>query len=69
MVPSSISVAAVVGIVLGASVLSYLIGRITGKRVERRRWEQLIAGQARKLGHTRDLIRLALEKDDRQQRP
>jgi hypothetical protein len=63
MVPSSLSVAAVVGIVLGASVLSYLIGRVTGKRAERRRWQQRIAGQARKLGHTRDIIRRALEKD------
>jgi hypothetical protein len=62
MDPSSLGVAAFVGIVLGASVLSYLLGRVTGKRAERRRWERRIAGQARELGRTRANIRRALEK-------
>ena len=63
MVPIELGVAAFVGIVLGASVLSYLLGRVTGKRAERRRWQRRIAGEARELGRTRAMISRALEKD------
>jgi hypothetical protein len=66
MVPNSLGVAVFVGIVLAASVLSYLLGRVTGKRDERRHWERRIAGQARGLDRTRAIIRRALAKDGNQ---
>ena len=58
---SSISFVAFIVLVLGAGVLGYLAGRLTGKRAERRRWEQRIAGQVRELGRTRDIVHRALE--------
>ena len=66
MVPIDLGVVAVVGVVLGVSVLSYLLGRVTGKRAERRRWTRRIAGEVRELGRTRAMIHRALEKDSRQ---
>jgi len=58
---SSISLVAFSVLVLGTGVLGYLAGRLTGKRAERRRWEQRIASQVRELGRTRDLVHRALE--------
>jgi membrane protein DedA with SNARE-associated domain len=66
MVPIDLLVVAFVGIVLGVSVLSYLLGRITGKRAERRRWKRRIAGEVRELGRTRAMIHRALENGGRQ---
>jgi hypothetical protein len=63
MVPIDLGVVAFVGIVLGVSVLSSLIGRVTGKRAERRRWKRRIAGEVRELSRTRAIIHRALEKD------
>jgi hypothetical protein len=65
MVPFDLGVIAFGGLVLGVGVLSYLLGRLTGKRAERRRWKRRIAGQARELGRTRAMIHRALEKDSR----
>lgn len=59
---SSISLVAFIVLVLGAGVLGYLAGWLTGKRAERRRWERRIAGQIRELGRTRDIVHRALEK-------
>jgi hypothetical protein len=59
---SSISLVAFSVVVLGAGVLGYLAGLFTGRRAERRRWEQRIAGQIRELGRTRDIVHRALEK-------
>jgi hypothetical protein len=36
MVPIDLGVVAFVGVVFGVGVLSYLLGRVTGKRAERR---------------------------------
>jgi len=47
-------------------VLSYLLGRVTGKRAERRRWKRRIAGEVRELGRTRAMIHRALEKGGHQ---
>jgi membrane protein DedA with SNARE-associated domain len=66
MVTICLGLVAFVGIVLGGGVLGYLVGRITGKRAERRHWERRIAGEARELGRTRAIIRRALEKDAHQ---
>ncbi|MFL4970468.1 MAG: hypothetical protein ACJ8D4_02460 [Xanthobacteraceae bacterium] len=66
MAPIDLGVVAVVGIVLGVSVLSYLLGRVTGKRAERRRWKRRIAGEVRELGRTRAMIHRALEKGGQQ---
>jgi membrane protein DedA with SNARE-associated domain len=66
MVPIDLGVVAFVGVVFGVGVLSYLLGRVTGKRAERRRWRRRIAGQARALGRTRAMIHRVLEKDGRQ---
>jgi membrane protein DedA with SNARE-associated domain len=63
MVTSGLGVGAFVAIVLGACVLGYAVGRITGKQAERRRWERRMAGEARSLDRTRAIIRRALEKD------
>jgi len=51
---------AFVGIVLG--VLGYLLGRFTGIRAERQRWQRRIAGEVHNLARTRAIIRHALEK-------
>jgi membrane protein DedA with SNARE-associated domain len=61
MLQIDLGVGAFVGIVLGASVLSYLLGRVTGERAERRLWERRIAGEVRELDRTRAIIRRALE--------
>jgi len=66
MAPIDLGVVAVVGIVLGVGVLSYLLGRVTGKRAERRRWKRRIAGEVRELGRTRAMIHRALEKGGQQ---
>ncbi|MFL6805920.1 MAG: hypothetical protein ACJ8FM_18225 [Xanthobacteraceae bacterium] len=66
MAPIDLGVVAVAGIVLGVSVLSYLLGRVTGKRAERRRWKRRIAGEVRELGRTRAMIHRALEKGGHQ---
>ena len=58
---SLISLVAFIVLVLGAGVLGYLAGRLNGKRTERRRWEQRVAGQIRELGRTRDIVHRALE--------
>jgi membrane protein DedA with SNARE-associated domain len=66
MVPIDLGVVAFVGIVLGVSVLSYLLGRVTGRRAERRRWKRRIAGEVRQLGRARAIIHRALEREARQ---
>jgi hypothetical protein len=63
MVTSGLGVGALVAIVLGACLLGYVVGRITGKQAERRRWKRRVAGETRSLDHTRAIIRRALEKD------
>jgi predicted LPLAT superfamily acyltransferase len=63
MITVGISGGVVIGaVLLGAIVLAYLLGRRVGRRAERRRWEHRIAGQARKLGRARDVVRRALGK-------
>ena len=63
MVSAGVSAWALGAVLVGAMVLAYLIGHAVGRRVERRRWERRIAGEARKLGHARDAVRRALQKD------
>ena len=62
IVANYVGVGAVAGLVLGAGVVGYLIGRRAGKRAERRRWQQHFASQSRELDRTRALIRRALDK-------
>jgi hypothetical protein len=65
MVPTGFDLGALVVLALGAGFLGYALGRFTGRRAERRRWERRIAGAARDLDHTRGIIRRALDKDER----
>ena len=58
---TSFGIGALVGVGVVAGVLGYWVGRITGKRAERRLWEERIARQARELGRTRTMIRQALQ--------
>jgi hypothetical protein len=55
---------AFVGIAVG--VASYLLGRFTGTRVERKRWKRRIANEVRELARSRAIIHRALEKPSHQ---
>jgi hypothetical protein len=63
MTISTSTVAVGTVVLVGAIVLAYRLGWGAGRRAERRRWERRISGQARKLGHARDAVRRALDKD------
>lgn len=54
---SGLGIAAFVGIAL---VLGYVVGHITGKQAERRRWQRRISGEAREVGRTLATVRRAL---------
>jgi membrane protein DedA with SNARE-associated domain len=41
-------------------IAGYLVGRITGKKAERRRWDGHIAGEARNVSQTLANVRRAL---------
>jgi hypothetical protein len=58
---SSVSFVVFFALVLSAGASGYVAGWLTGKRAERRRWEQRIAWQVRELGRTRDIVHRALE--------
>jgi hypothetical protein len=63
MDPTAISI----GIASGAGALGlligYLVGRMTGKRAEHRRWQGQMASEARKVGKTLANVRRALKGD------
>jgi len=63
MVPTGFELGALLVVALAAGIMGYALGRLTGRRAERRHWERRIAGAARGLDHTRGIIRRALEKD------
>jgi membrane protein DedA with SNARE-associated domain len=47
MIIGDFGIAAFVGIVFGAGVFGYMVGRRAGKRDERRHWERRITSDAR----------------------
>ena len=56
-----VGIAALVGVAVVAAFVGYLVGRIAGKRAERRHWERVLANQTRELGLTRANIRRVLQ--------
>jgi hypothetical protein len=69
MIIGGFGIAAFVGVVFGAGVFGYMVGRRAGKRDERLHWERSIASEARNVDRTLAIVRRALAKDAHQSLP
>jgi hypothetical protein len=69
MIIDGFGIAAFLGVVFGAGVFGYMVGRRAGRRDERRHWERSITGDAREVDRTLTIVRRALEKDAHQSLP
>jgi membrane protein DedA with SNARE-associated domain len=69
MIVGGFGVAAFAGVVFGAGLFGYMLGRRAGKRDERRHWERRVTGDAREVDRTLTIVRRALEQDAHQSLP